>query len=350
MQKKGVFLHTISMDQLKKWFLSRRRSFAWRVNRTPYRVWVAEVMLQQTRAEVVDEYFERWMERFPNVASVAKSSEEEVVKCWEGLGYYSRARNLRLGSQQIMDEFGGVFPSSREELLRIRGIGPYTAGAILCFAFGKAEVAVDANVLRVMCRVGGVWEDPRSTKGQEIIGGLVRKMVGCPQGNVVMESLIELGAQVCGKKPHCGGCPLRNECVAFQEGWVHKLPKKKPLRGVEVLYRSVACIVCQDRVLVQKGKKNDVMEGLYFFPYKDVKGPEENVWKDEDMMEICSFDKVSHSFTRFRAHLYARCYVVEREFVMRGCEWVRKSDLRKLPFCAGHRELVNLLERESIRE
>lgn len=208
------------------WFEKNKRDFPWRRNPSPYEVWVSEMMLQQTRASVVVAYYERWIRRFPDVHALAKASRDEVLKAWEGLGYYSRARNLHDGARKIIEEFNGRLPFEKEKLKAIKGLGPYTIGAILAFGFQKNEAAVDGNVMRVLSRYFLIEDDLRSSRTQKMIWNRAERIL--ERGTYkTSEALIELGATVCtAKKPVCVQCPLKRRCLAFAEGKQESLPNK----------------------------------------------------------------------------------------------------------------------------
>jgi A/G-specific adenine glycosylase len=206
---------SVSNHSLNTWFEENRRAFPWREDPTPYSVWVSEVMLQQTRASVVVPYFERWMITFPSVAALAVAPIEQVIKMWEGLGYYSRARNLHRGAQQIVDDFGGVIPSTKEELLKIRGLGPYTVAAILSFGFKQRAAAVDGNVLRVITRYAWIDQDIQKVATKRVVAEFVESFLDEKQPWVTSEALIELGATICTPAPRCALCPIQSGCAAY---------------------------------------------------------------------------------------------------------------------------------------
>jgi A/G-specific adenine glycosylase len=194
---------------LLSWFNRHRREMPWRRTRDPYAIWVSEIMLQQTQVATVRPYFERFMKRFPSVQSLADASLEEVLKLWEGLGYYSRARNLHRAARQIMDDSGGELPKTAQALLRLPGIGPYTAGAIASIAFGLDEPVLDGNVTRVLCRLFRIRRNPKETKVQQQLWWLARKLVPRKKAGLFNQALMDLGATICTpRQPHCDVCPL----------------------------------------------------------------------------------------------------------------------------------------------
>ncbi len=211
---------------LQDWFQKNKRDFPWRKNPTPYAVWVSEVMLQQTRASVVVSYFTRWMERFPTVGALSHANIEEIIKLWEGLGYYQRARNLFYASQQIVKEFAGEIPSLEKDLRSIKGIGPYTMGAILSFGFKKAKSALDANAFRVLSRLFLVQDNIDLVGTKKIIEKYCETLLEEKNPSETMEAIIEIGATVCLPKPKCFLCPINFSCKGYQNNQQNNLPIK----------------------------------------------------------------------------------------------------------------------------
>lgn len=228
-------------DALVAWFIDHQRPLPWRETYDPYHVWLSEVMLQQTQVETVLPYYERFLKTFPNLRRLASSSEEEVLRLWQGLGYYNRIRNFRRAAQLVRDEFGGRIPEDPAVLTSLPGVGRYMAGAILSIAFNQAQPIVDGNVRRVLSRLRG-WPAPSDAQVWEAAGEIVRH--GEPRS--INQSLMELGATVCSfKKPRCLLCPVQRHCTAFRIGKPGEIPeaRKRPA-SVRVL---VYAVVCQKR-------------------------------------------------------------------------------------------------------
>ena len=328
------------MKELHHWFERNRRDFPWRRDKTPYRVWVSEVMLQQTRAAVVVPYFERWMERFPNVEALAAARLEEVIKAWEGLGYYSRARNLHAGAKEIVERFGGEIPEGREALESIRGLGPYTVGAILSFGFQKRAAAVDGNVVRVLARYFLIEENVGKSAVKRQIGEKAEQLLDEKEPWVTSEALIELGATHCAPRPRCEGCPLQSGCKAFREKKAEVLPIKSGESKTVELNRAVYWIEAEGKVLVRKGEAGRVMADLYEFPY--VEGKREGACLGFKKWRVVKrLPEVSHTFTRFKAHL--RPFMVRAELRdVEGHMWIEKERLAELPFSSGHRKILKV--------
>ncbi len=255
MKKPEPALSNHPFELLKKWFLENRRDFPWRESPTPYAVWISEVMLQQTQASVVIPYFLRWMDQFPTIEALANADPEEVIKAWEGLGYYSRARNLHAGARYVQEHFHGKLPSDTESLSKIKGLGLYTIGAIQSFAFHQKTPAVDGNVLRVVSRYCMLKDDIKKPKTVAAIRKWIEMQLPDETPWVINEALIELGATICKRKPNCPKCLLNQTCLSFQHGLQEQLPiKGKPPVSIS-LYRIVAVIESNGRYLVKKEKK-----------------------------------------------------------------------------------------------
>lgn len=215
--------------KLIRWYQKNKRSWPWRDNPDPYAVWVSEIMAQQTRLDTVLPYFQRWMAAFPTIAALAAASQQDVLNLWEGLGYYSRARNIHKAAQVVVDEYDSTLPDEVDRLLKLPGIGKYTAGAIASLAFGKDEAVVDGNVKRVLARVFNVQEAVDTGAGEKAIWELAREHLSPGQAGDYNQALMDLGASVClPRNPLCETCPISDECVANKLGIQRELPHKKP--------------------------------------------------------------------------------------------------------------------------
>lgn len=334
MSDQGVFC-LVQVEKLKGWFLENRRDFPWRGEVSPYAVWVSEVMLQQTQASVVIGYFLRWMERFPTIEALSKAPLDEVIKVWEGLGYYSRARNLHQGAQEVMVRHGGELPSSYEELIGIKGLGRYTAGAILSFAFKKRQAALDGNGIRVLARYLALDEDVCKGSSQRKLWAVAQEMLPQEEPWLVVEGLIELGATVCKRVPLCSLCPLQQGCMAHSQGREQQFPVKGKRVQITALERSVSVIECEGKVLVKKGGAGKVMADLYEFPFEDC--------GDLPMKKVTTFPSIVHHFTRFKVTLHPTLWELEQACDLAGYEWVALDRLPALPFSSGHRKIREYL-------
>ena len=332
----------MDVEKLRDWFFKNRRSLPWRENPSPYEVWVSEVMLQQTQVSVVVPYFKRWMILFPTVEVLAKASLEQVIKAWEGLGYYSRARSLHEGARYLTENHEGEVPSSHEALKKVKGLGPYTIGAILSFAYKQRASAVDGNVFRVLSRYYGIEEPIDNGAVQKGIREKCQSLLPEREPWIVMEGLIELGAIVCKKKAVCDLCPVKEGCVAFKECKADRLPVRKKRGKTIHLHRDVAVIHAEGFILIRRGEKGKVMEDLAEFPYFS-RGQAIEKALNLKLTMVQSLPKVTHGFTKYKAFLYPHLYSSEHQEI-EGYQWVPFKKIPSLPFSSGHRQILNSLK------
>lgn len=252
---------------LLTWYAARRRSLPWRDHPRPYAVWVAEIMAQQTRLESMLPYYQRWMQRFPDVRSLATADEQEVLALWEGLGYYSRARNLHRAARLLVDDYGGRLPDTAEALRRLPGIGAYTAGAIASLAFGRDEPAVDGNAIRVLARLFNVELPLGSAAANRRFWELARQQLPAGQAADYNQALMDLGARVCTpRSPACENCPLKKHCQALALGIQAERPLR-PARTALPTRRYAAAVVEKGaKVLVLRRPTEGLLGGMWEFP------------------------------------------------------------------------------------
>lgn len=279
---------TYFTQQLLSWYESNKRDLPWRSTRDPYFIWLSEVILQQTRVDQGLPYFNRLVSAYPTVFHLANAAEDELMKYWQGLGYYSRCRNLHNTAKIIVNECKGEFPSTYIHLLTLKGIGPYTAAAIASFAFDEDVAVVDGNVNRFLSRYFGVHEAVDSTVGKKLIQALATEHL--PQGQACSynNALMEMGAVCCTKhQPTCEKCPLADTCYAVKTNTISELPVKQQKLKRRTRYLLYYVFKSEEQVVMQKRAKGDIWEGLYDFPCVDVE--KEPVEKDfvEGFQEIC---------------------------------------------------------------
>ncbi len=342
----------MNISALKTWFLQNKRDFPWRDSPSPYEVWISEVMLQQTQALRVVAYFKNWMKLFPSVEVLAKADSNSVLKAWEGLGYYSRARAIHAAAADIVARFNGKIPDNAEELSSIKGLGPYTVGAILSFGFQKKHPAVDANVIRVLTRYYAIESDTSKPKTVEELRKLTLSLLPDKEPHIISEALIELGAAVCKKTPSCMVCPLKSGCKAYKEQATGRYPVKTQKTVYEALYRDVAIISCEGFMLVRRGKKGIACTGLYEFPYFDtlsggLSGEEiqSNLLKEFGLETSFEghLDEEKQSFTRYRVALYPKLYKAAKKIEIEDHEWQKEEHLESLTFSSGHRRILKIV-------
>ena len=331
--------------------------------RDPYCVWIAEVMLQQTRVDQVRPYFERFVSAFPTVESLAEAEPDTVLKCWEGLGYYARARNLHRAAKQIVEEFGGRIPHDETAIRSLPGIGPYTAAAVLSIAFDKPLAVLDGNVIRVLSRVFAVKDDVRSSATKRALQSVADALLDTNRPGVFNEAMMELGATICTPKtPVCERCPLRPECAAFAGGDPEAFPvasKKKPTPHYEIAVGVVAN--SSGRVLVQKRPVGSMLGGLWEFPGgKQEAGEALEETCRRELKEELGIDvevggeitQIRHAYSHFSITLHAfDCSLVAGEPVHHAGQpirWVGLDELENLAFPRANGKLIEvLLERSA---
>ncbi|WP_069188328.1 A/G-specific adenine glycosylase, partial [Paenibacillus sp. GM2] len=227
--------------ELLGWYETAKRDLPWRRHRNPYYIWVSEIMLQQTRVDTVIPYFQRFIERFPTIQALAEAPEEEVLKCWEGLGYYSRARNLQAAARQVMERHDGIVPDNKKDVSALKGVGPYTSGAILSIAYNQPEPAVDGNVMRVLSRYFLIEEDIMKIGTRTLMEDLATELIPPGRAGDFNQALMELGALICTpKSPQCLICPVMVHCAGRLEGAEDRLPVKSKAKPPRPEYRLVA--------------------------------------------------------------------------------------------------------------
>lgn len=254
------------VDSLRSWFSANGRDLPWRHNPTPYEVWVSELMLQQTQVVSVLPYYQRWLQRFPDITTLAQAPVDEVLTYWAGLGYYRRARYLHEGSKKILADFGGRFPQSINELRTIPGIGAYTAGAIASFAFHQNVPAVDGNAQRVFARFFGIAGDLASGQSARQLESVAMQVAAVGHASVVNQAVMDIGSSCCSKKTHCEVCPLANRCTALQCGLTESIPFKKKRVEKYDEFRAALRLCCDDLVLIARRRSDVLLGGLWEFP------------------------------------------------------------------------------------
>jgi len=263
--------------ELLTWYNKEKRALPWRETTNPYSIWISEIMLQQTRVDQAINYYIRFMDHFPEPETLAKASEDQILKLWQGLGYYSRARNIHKAAKKIMSEFDGQFPDTFQLLKTLPGIGEYTAGAIASIAFNEPVPAVDGNVQRVISRLFGVTEPVNTTKGSSIIKGIAEDIMDKDEPGEFNQALMELGALICKpQSPGCNHCPMQNECYAYRKSLVTELPYKvKRTTSRSRFFHYLVFLDPENKksYFRKRDNKNDIWYHLYEFPLIEADKP-----------------------------------------------------------------------------
>ncbi len=292
------------VEPLLLWYRQNKRDLPWRKKEDPYAICISEIMLQQTRVEAVIGYYERFLKAFPTVFALANAEEDQLLKQWEGLGYYSRARNLKKTAAILVKDYQGVFPHSYQEILRLPGIGSYTAGAILSIAYHEPYPAVDGNVFRVLSRVLGLFEEITKPLTRVKMEHRVQEILTRQNAKEMNQALMELGATVClpKKQAKCSACPLQSLCQAYQHQQVEQLPVKAKKGLQKEIMKTILLLECNGRYAVLKRTEKGLLEGLYQFPEMSFTSAQTDVitWCKKEHMEalfVQQLPKKKHVFT-----------------------------------------------------
>lgn len=318
------------------WYDQGHRDLPWRRTQDPYRIWISEIMLQQTRAETVVSYYERFLARYPTVQDLASAPEEELLKAWEGLGYYSRARSLQKAAKEIVARYGGQLPADLEKLRALPGIGDYTAGAIASIAFGIPAAAVDGNVERVLCRWDAIKDEVGTPAVRRQIAARAQALVPRDRPGAFANAMMEMGATMCTpKNPKCLLCPVREGCMGFAQGIAQELPRKAKKKAQRVENRAVLLVFCDNRVLIVK-RQEKLLGGLFVFP---------DVLEESDPARLCqalealgiraAYDEklghARHVFTHLIWEMDVHAVVADEMTQVPGGQWVSRQELAALP-------------------
>jgi A/G-specific adenine glycosylase len=337
--------------RLLKWYRIHGRTLPWRGHPDPYAVWVSEIMLQQTRVEAVIPYFDRWMDRFPSVQSLAEASEQDVLHHWEGLGYYSRARNLHKAARMVADEFIGELPRSVEGLRKLPGIGRYTAGAIASMAFGLNEPTLDGNLRRVFARLFNVTIPADSTEGEKLLWSLVEENLPNGKAGDFNQGMMDLGATIClPKNPRCLLCPLLEDCQAQKLGVQEARPVLKPKVEVPHVIQAAVVIIQRGRVLMAKRPSSGLLGGMWEFPNGRVGGdPVRELGKALKTgygLQVRAGEAlgiIQHAYTHFRVTVHAFHAELISIPKKENLKWIRLSELEDYPMGRIDRQIARKL-------
>jgi len=336
------------------WYRRHQRDLPWRRTKDPYAIWLSEIMLQQTRVATATAYYERFLKRFPTVEALASAPLDDVLKLWEGLGYYTRARNLHRAAKDVVTRFGGRLPATCAELLTLPGIGRYTAGAIASIAFGLDEPVLDGNVTRVLCRVHHIAGDPKAAPTQARLWQLASELIPRGRAAQVNQALMDLGATLCTPRaPACGKCPLRRLCQALAQEEQEQFPVKARRKAVPHYHVPVAVIRKGTRVLIAQRRPEGFLGGLWEFPGGKLEPGEtlEECLVREVREElgivvrvVASITTARHAYSHFRVTLHAfECRHERgrpRAIQCSRWKWVRLEDLGRYAFPKGSLKIM----------
>ncbi|MFT8872217.1 MAG: A/G-specific adenine glycosylase [Sporolactobacillus sp.] len=347
-------IHAFNHDLLG-WFDRNGRDLPWRQTNNPYYIWISEVMLQQTQVETVIPYYQRFIKDFPTPESLADSDEQRVLKDWEGLGYYSRARNLQTGVREVVATYGGKLPQDKDQLLRLHGIGPYTAGALLSIAFHRPEPAIDGNVMRVMSRLFEIDADIAKAKSKKVFADLVGALIAEAEPSAFSQALMDLGAMVCRpKSPDCQHCPVQRHCRAKVRGTQLNYPVKRA--KAKPVDRYYAVLLAEDRsgqCIIEQRPLRGLLAGLWQFPMLETGGQPSRLAVREMLMK--AYPQASdiqnmalsyvHQFSHLTWHLSLYRLQLPADLSLRSNQRrVAKGELEHYPFPVAHQKVIDWLK------
>ena len=354
-------------QKLLEWYDKEKRDLPWRHSNNPYHIWVSEIMLQQTRVDTVIPYYHRFLETFPTIESLANAQEEELLKVWEGLGYYSRVRNMQKAAIQIMEEFGGEFPSTIEEIQTLKGIGPYTAGAIASIAFNLPEPAVDGNLMRVISRLFEIGLDIGNPSNRKVFQAVAEKIISKERPGDFNQALMDLGSDIESPvNPRPEESPVKEFSAAYQHGTMDRYPIKAPKKKPVPVYLTAFIIKdSQGRYLLEKNEREGLLSGFWHFPLIEVDSLTENLGQlslldgkkeVEDNPEILSFEQdydlvidwqersypiVQHVFSHRKWQVQLRYGLVKEgeQATSESTLWLRPEEFSAYPFAKPQQKI-----------
>lgn len=344
-------------SKIVDWYQKTKRDLPWRKSRDPYKIWVSEVMLQQTRIETAIPYYERFLSLFPTMEALASADEEPVLKAWEGLGYYNRARNFQKAVREVCANYGGSIPEREADFIALPGVGPYTAGAVLSIAYGHPIPAVDGNVLRVCSRLFNIRESIDKVVVKKRIEILLRVIMPAHEAASFNQGMMELGALVCVPgRPRCENCPLTDECIAYRQGVQEQLPVRSKTKDTPLINMAAAVIKQGSRYCIRRRPDKGLLANLWEFPCVECGGSDpqqalqlylhEQFQCGAEIEELKTFMQVKHVFshqqwlvTFFQAALMEAYSVSAPERV----KWATMEEMQQYPFAGPHRKVREAL-------
>ena len=322
---------------LLQWYDPAARPMPWKGETDPYKIWISEVILQQTRVEQGWEYYKRFVEKYPDVFQLATAPQEDVLKIWQGLGYYSRARNLHKGAQQIVENYKGIFPPDLKLIQSISSIGPYTAAAIASFAYALPYAVVDGNVIRLLSRLFGITEPFDTTTGQKLFRELAQELFDHENPAIFNQAIMDFGATLCTPAiPKCRECPFQVHCIALNTGKINELPVKSKKIKKRDRFFNYLVLEHTGKIFVQERKEKDVYSGMYEFILQESEG--QLTPGDEELM----IEKVTGAKQKFQKTELKKAHILTHQRLHVNFYFVKLEDKPKIPF-------GNWLEKQSLK-
>ena len=328
-------------EKLLAWYNLNKRPLPWRETSDPYAVWLSEIMLQQTTVETVIPYYKKFLSHFPTLTSVADASIDELLFLWQGLGYYNRIKQFHRAAQQVMREYNGVIPKTKEELTRLPGLGNYTAGAVASIAFSQPVAAVDGNIIRVLSRLFHFTEDAFTTQAKKYFEEKASSLVDPVRPGDFNQALMDLGSSVCiPSKPSCPICPLKTLCLAYTEG----KPEALPVKTKKITYRKekwFCFLYAKDQKFWLRRRENkEIMEGLWEFPMTHQNNTSQKVQGEPAAQRAKSLKPVTHAIMNRRMTVYPFLMDGKKPDDPRNGKWISQEQLLKLPLTTITRKIL----------
>ena len=356
-------------DKFLNWYHDEKRNLPWRATNDPYAIWISEIMLQQTRVDTVIGYYYRFMEQFPTIKDLAGAEEQKLLKAWEGLGYYSRARNLKAAAQQIMAEFDGEMPQTITDIRSLKGIGPYTAGAIGSIAFGLPEPAIDGNVMRVVSRLFCIEADIAKASSRGVFDKAMRTIISHDEPGEFNQALMDLGSSICTPtSPLCEECPLQEYCLAYQQGTQTDFPVKSKKAKPKDMYYIAGAIEEDGRFLLVQRPETGLLAKMWHFPLLEVdKATYMQLlayWQDQQLTldavaeepapifpefpvvwQKRQLGEVTHIFSHLKWHILLFYGRTPSEFSLEHSQWAAPEEFEQYVFPKPQLKLVEQLKK-----
>ena len=327
--------HMEFSQKLIFWYLQNKRDLPWRKTTDPYKIWLSEIILQQTRVNQGLSYYNAFLSAFPTVSDLANAPEDQVMRLWQGLGYYSRARNLHNTAKIIENDHKGRFPGSYDGLMKLKGIGPYTASAISSFCYNEPRAVVDGNVYRVLSRYFGIREHIDTTSGKKTFASLAQEILPKDQPGTFNQAIMEFGALACKpKSPNCQDCQVASTCAALKNGWVDTLPFKSKKTAVKERFFNYLVIRSGENTFIRKREEKDIWQNLYEFPLietQDLVKEEEVIYSDNWKKLFGSKKAVVKSISPILRHQLSHRTIHARFFEIYVPKTIAPADLLKVP-------------------
>ncbi|MCO7175305.1 A/G-specific adenine glycosylase [Sporolactobacillus kofuensis] len=340
---------------LLDWFHQEGRKLPWRETSNPYYIWISEVMLQQTQVNTVIPYYERFIKQFPTPSALASASEQEVLKCWEGLGYYSRARHLQEGVREVVEKYDSTLPERKKDLLSITGIGPYTAAALLSIAFNEPEPAIDGNLMRVLSRVFLIDDDISKQKTRKKFEALASNLIIETVPSAFNQALMDLGAMICRPKTtECTECPIQNYCLAYKEGVQLEYPVKTGKAKLRTLNYAVLLITDEHgRYLIEQRPEQGLLAGMWQFPMVALDEYAEQSQREQFIQSRVGkidFRQQSFTYTHRFSHLIWQLslfkgQIQEDRRLKEREKWMSLNDMQHYPFPVSHQKVIEWVKK-----